>query len=116
MVEKGITEERLDSLKRAAKKKKCVKKIARDICLRRLITQSLSDTVGIRKRAAREKLFSLLGYDLIEKTLRAQDVIELPEKLRSQMDDGPERPGGVSDDDWLCVSRVKGIEEIAYFG
>lgn len=67
-----------DGVKKSAEiKKKCVVEVARDICLRRRKKQALSDTVGARKRAARERLISLFGYDLTERWPRAEDGTEL---------------------------------------
>lgn len=46
------------------RKKECVEKGKRDMCLRRLMKHTLSEMVGVRMRVAGEMLFPLLGYDL----------------------------------------------------
>lgn len=49
--------------------------------------QTLKDMVGVRKRSAREKLFSLRSYDLNPRRTRAADSTELAEKPSNQSDE-----------------------------
>lgn len=92
---------------------KCVEKLARDMCVRRPTKQTQSDTVGIRKRAAREMLFSLLEYDLPTRRTRAEDDTELEEEVKNHMNEAGVRLGGDSKSDVRGAWRMKPIKDIA---
>lgn len=72
-----IMEERRKSIKSADRKKKCVEKVEKDMCLRRGMKQTLGSMVEARKQADRQWLVSLLGYDLLARLTRAANDIEL---------------------------------------
>lgn len=118
VAEKEIMGERWDSIRRGGKMEECVEEVTRDRCLRQRVKQSLSDVVGVRKRASREKLFSLLGYDLIATRARAEEGTELGAELRKQMEEAREKLGGDSEkeSDVLCRWRTKPIEDLLYSG
>lgn len=59
-VERKIMEERRESIQSAGKKMKCVREAARNVGLRLRMKQTLSDRDRVPKRAARERLLSLL--------------------------------------------------------
>lgn len=76
MAEREIMQNRWESIKRARKKERCVEEAAREKCLRPRMKQKLSGMVGVGKRAAREELFSLTGYDLIKRRTTAENGTE----------------------------------------
>lgn len=56
-------EKRWESVTGVGKKEKCGEEVAKDMCSRRRIKQTLSVMVRVWKRAPRERVFLLLGYD-----------------------------------------------------
>lgn len=65
--------------------------------------QTLSDVAGRRKWAARERLFSLLGYDSAARHKRAEKGTEILEKLRNQTYEAQERRRNDNESDVLCA-------------
>lgn len=78
------------------------------------MSRTLSEMVGVRKRAAQDGLFSLLGYDFNAKRTRAENEAEPEKELRSQMDESPVKLKSNSEDDLLCAWKLKAIEYTAY--
>lgn len=107
-------EDRRELTRSAGKKEKCAEEMARKVCVRRRIKQTLSSMVGVEKRLAQERLLVLLGYDLIARRTRAEKDIEPGEKPRNQMNRVRVKLGGDREDDVLYDWRVKAIEGIAY--
>ncbi|KAI0557852.1 hypothetical protein FGB62_257g02 [Gracilaria domingensis] len=62
-----------------------LKEVCTDICLKQTMRLTICDVLGVRKRNAREKLFFLLGYDLIWK--RAKNTTENTEELKKQVEE-----------------------------
>lgn len=76
--------------------------------------QTLSYMVRVRKRAAQERLFSLRGWDLIARRTKAENDMELGEKLRNERNEAPLKSWDDSQDNVQCARRLKGIKDIAY--
>lgn len=104
------------SVESAAKMKKCVEKVAREMCLERRMKRMLSDVARVWERAARERLFLLLGHDLIRRLKGAEVDTELGEKQSNKMSEARAKRGGDSGNEVLRVYRMKQIEDIAYSG
>lgn len=100
----------------ARKKKKCVQKMARDICLRARMKQTLSEMVGILKWAARERVFLLHEHDLIERRTKAEKSTELEEKPENQNDEALVELRGDREYDVLPARRVTAMKGLAYSG
>lgn len=83
-----IAEEREESISNAGNEEKCVNEVARAMCVRRRVKHTLSDMFGVRKLATRERLSSLLVYNLTAGQTRAENDTELGEKLRSKTGEG----------------------------
>lgn len=82
-----IMGKRWKSISSAGNTKKGVESMARDWCPRQRMEQRLKVVVGTRRRAARERLFLLLAYDLIARRARAGVGTELGEKLANQINE-----------------------------
>lgn len=82
--------------------------------LRRPLEQSLSDKVGARKRAAREMLFSLAGYDLTARRTKAGDDTKGADELRNQLVRARVTLSTDSENNVLCASRVQLTKDRAY--
>lgn len=65
-------------------KREWMKKVARNVCQSRRVKQTLSDVVEDRKLVSRERLFTLLGYDLTVRWTKAEKGTKLGEEPRSQ--------------------------------
>lgn len=83
------------SVRRGGRQKKCVEEVATTVCLRRPMKQTLTDVAVVRKRAARERLFTLLGYDLPATRKRAENDTKLEEELRNQVDEARVKLWGI---------------------
>lgn len=94
----------------------CVREVTAYRCLKQRMKQSLSNVVGIRKRASREELFSFLEYELIARRTKADDDTELEAQLRSRKEAVRDMLGGMSKKGThvLSVWRTKPIEELVY--
>lgn len=68
--------------------------VSRSMCLRQKKEQTLRDMVGARRRAARERLFSLLVSDLIVARMSAEKGTALIGELSHKMDEAQVRLGG----------------------
>lgn len=55
-----------------------------DPCLKYQMKQSLRDVADAQKRASREKLFSLLGYNLIARRTKPEEDTELRAEFRKK--------------------------------
>lgn len=64
------------------KEKKCVEKMAINMCLKRQMKWTLNNMVGVRKRAAQERLLQMLGYELIGGPPKPEKRTELGEMLK----------------------------------
>lgn len=91
-----------------------MKGMARKVCLERRMNQKLKDLVVIWKRAARQKLYSLLGWSFTAKQTRAAEGTELGEMLRNQMGEARRKLGGDTWDDLLCTWRLTEMQDTAY--
>lgn len=80
-VEKESMEDRRESIRSARKVENCVKMVAKDTFLRQRMKQKLSGMIEVWKRAARERLFALLGYNLIARRARAAAGTEPAKEL-----------------------------------
>lgn len=87
-----------------------------NMCLRRRIKRTLSDLAGVQKRAPRERLISLLVYELVARHTRAKEGTKFGAKLRSQSEETQVMLGNDSEDSVLCEWRMSPIDDIAYAG
>lgn len=71
-------------MRSAGRTEECVKEVVAYRCLKQRMKQSLSDVIGVPKRASREKRLSLLGYKLITRRTKAEDCMELGAELRNK--------------------------------
>lgn len=78
--------------------------------------QSLNDRLEVWKRAARERLLSLLWYDLLIIRTTAESGTEPGKKLMSPTDEKRVELSGDSEDNALCVRKMKAVEDTAHFG
>lgn len=90
--------------------------MAKNMCLKMGMKKTLSGNDAVRKRTARERLFSLVGYDLVARRRTAQKGTKLEEKLRIQKDEPRVKLKGDSEGDVLCLRRMKALGQIAYSG
>lgn len=113
-----IAGHRWESIRQAGKKIQCMQDVARDRCLRQRMKQTLSDVIGVRKRAAREKLFSLLGYDLIARRVRPGEGTELEVELKKQLEEARRKLMGNEGEksQILCAWRMSAIDDLTYSG
>lgn len=76
--------------------------------------QTLSQMVGVRKLAARNRLTSLFNYDSRGRRTRTENSTELEEKLKNRMDEAQVRLGDSIEAEMLCVWRKEAIVDFAY--
>lgn len=98
-----IMKKRRESVKGAGEKKRFVVHVTRYVCLWWSMNKTLSVLVVVSKRAALERLLSLLGYDLAARWTKAEVCTELAEELRNQM---VETPMKLEAESWLYVLRA----------
>lgn len=70
----------------------------------------------IQRQEARERLFPLLGYDLIASRVRNEEGIELGEELGSQMETMQLKPNCDSQNDEPSAWRKKRLERFRTLG
>lgn len=77
--------------------------MARATCLKQRMKQTVGSMVRVWKRAERERLFSLFGYQLTARRARAKNRAEFGEGLTSRTDEARVKLGGYSEDGVLCA-------------
>lgn len=87
LVEREKRGKRWESKKSAGKEKNCVKQAAGYKCLGQRVEQMLSAAAGVWKRAALDRLFPLLKYDLIARRLRAEEGTEFVDWMKIQVNE-----------------------------
>lgn len=115
-METEIRGEKWESTRKAESTKKWVEKMAREKFFRQRTKQTLSAVLGDRKRTAKEKLFSLLRYDLIVRLLRAENGKELAEELKNQMHEVRVKLREESGEDLASGCRMKEVDKFPYSG
>lgn len=85
MAVRKLWEERRESIRNTRIKKNCVEEVATDVCLSRRMKQTLIDMAVVRRLAAKQRLFSLLEYDITASRKRTENDTKPGEEPRNRL-------------------------------